>query len=168
MRARRAPSAPAEDKGGGVGTPFFCCCRATTRERYWHKENPLYHHPLPLQSLTRCDSGPASAPSPNRKHLVGSLNYGHRTRTNLISVVDVRLVWGVGGVVPMAVGGVGPRAFTASCYFALLSFAWASGGARASDRAAGCSWGVPWGRGARVEVRRWWCGTMSTLRRTRT
>ena len=25
------------------------------------------------------------------------------------------------------------------------------------DRAAGCPWGVPWGRGARVEVRRVWC-----------
>ena len=24
------------------------------------------------------------------------------------------------------------------------------------DRAAGCPWGVPWGRGARVEVRRVW------------
>ena len=77
--------------------------------------------------------------------------------------VEVRRVWGVGGVVPMAAGGMGLRAFTASCSFALLSFARASGGARASDRAAGCSWGVPWGRGARVEVRRWWCGaTMST------
>ena len=56
-------------------------------------------------------------------------------------------------VVPMAAGGMGPHAFTASCSFALLSFARASGGARASDRATGCSWGVPWGRGARVEVR---------------
>ena len=70
--------------------------------------------------------------------------------------VDVRRVWGVGGVVPMATGGVGPRAFTASSFFALLSFARASEGAGASDRAAGCSWGVPWGRGARVEVRRVW------------
>ena len=68
--------------------------------------------------------------------------------------VDVKRVWGVGGVVPMAAGGMGPRAFTASCPFALVSFVRASGGARASDRAAGCSWGVPWGRGARVEVRR--------------
>ena len=58
------------------------------------------------------------------------------------------------GVVPMAAGGMGPRAFTASCSFALVSFARASGVARASDRAAGCPWGVPWGRGARVEVRR--------------
>ena len=65
-------------------------------------------------------------------------------------------MWGVGGVVPMAAGGMGPHAFTASCSFALLSFARASGGARASDRAAGCPWGVPWGRGARVEVRRVW------------
>ena len=40
---------------------------------------------------------------------------------------------GVGGVVPIAVGGVGPRAFTASCSFALLSFVRASEGARASD-----------------------------------
>ena len=66
-------------------------------------------------------------------------------------------MWGVGGVVPMAAGGMGPHAFTASCSFALLSFARASGGARALDRAAGCPWGVPWGRGARVEVRRVWC-----------
>jgi hypothetical protein len=83
--------------------------------------------------------------------------------------VEVRRVWGVGGVLPMAAGGMGPHTFTASCSFALLSFARASGGARASGRATGCSWGVPWGRGARVEVRRWWCGaTMSTRRRTRT
>ena len=58
----------------------------------------------------------------------------------------------------MAAGGVDPRAFTASHYFALLSFARASGGARASERASGCSWGVPSGRGARVEVRRVWVG----------
>jgi len=83
--------------------------------------------------------------------------------------VEVRRVWCVGGVVPMAAGGMGPRAFAASCYFTLLSFASASEGARASDRATGCSWGVPWGRGACVEVRRWWCGAMmSTWRRTRT
>jgi len=56
----------------------------------------------------------------------------------------------------MAAGGVGPRAFTASCSFALLSLAGGLGGEKASDRAAGCSWGVPWGRGARVEVRRVW------------
>ena len=56
-------------------------------------------------------------------------------------------------MVSMAAGGMGPRAFTASCSFALVSFARASGGARASDRAAGCPWGAPWGRGARVEVR---------------
>ena len=37
----------------------------------------------------------------------------------------------------------GPRAFIASCSFAPVSFARASGGARASDRAAGCPWGVP-------------------------
>ena len=55
---------------------------------------------------------------------------------------------------PIASGGVGHRAFTASKSFALLSFARALEGARASGRAAGCSWGVPWGRGARVEVRR--------------
>ena len=42
----------------------------------------------------------------------------------------------------MAPGGrVGLRAFTASWFFALLSFARASGMAGASDRAAGCSWG---------------------------
>ena len=59
----------------------------------------------------------------------------------------------------MAAGGIGPRAFTASWYFALVSFASASVRSRASDRAAGCPWGVPWGRGARVEVRRvWWLG----------
>ena len=57
----------------------------------------------------------------------------------------------------MAPGGMGRRAFSASCSFALLSFARASGMAGALDRAAGCSWGVPWGRGARVEVRRVWC-----------
>ena len=105
----------------------------------------------------------------------------------------------MGGVVPMAVGGVGIRAFTASCLFALFFFcARASEMAGASDRAAGCScrvnalvvlvrrhccavvlfllccllhwpqvwqalrigllvaWGMPWGRGARVEVRRLW------------
>ena len=70
--------------------------------------------------------------------------------------VDVRRVWSVGGVVPMAAGGMGPHALTASCSFALLSFTRASGGARDSDRAAGCPWGVPWGQGARVEVRRVW------------
>ena len=59
-------------------------------------------------------------------------------------------------MVPMAAGGMGPRAFTASCYFALVSFSRASEGARASDRAAGCPWGAPWGRGARVEVRQVW------------
>ena len=63
-------------------------------------------------------------------------------------------MWGIGGEVPMAEGGMGPHAFTASCSFALLSFARASGRTRASDRAAGCPWGVPWGRDARVEVRR--------------
>jgi len=52
----------------------------------------------------------------------------------------------------LPVGGVGLRAVTASCPFALLSFERASEGARASDRAAGCSWGVSWGRGARVDV----------------
>jgi len=58
---------------------------------------------------------------------------------------------------------VGLRAFTALFAFALMSLTWALGGKRASDRAAGCSWGVPWGRGARVEVRKWWFGTtMST------
>ena len=70
--------------------------------------------------------------------------------------VEVRRVWGVGGVVPMAAGGVRPHAFTASCYFALVSFARALGGAGASDRAAGCSWRAPWSRGARVDVRRVW------------
>ena len=70
--------------------------------------------------------------------------------------VEVWRVLGVGGVVPMAAGGMDLCAITASCSFALPSFATASGGARASDRAAGCSWGVPWGRGARVEVRRLW------------
>ena len=55
-----------------------------------------------------------------------------------------------GGVVPMAAGGMGPHAFTASCYFALLSFARAPRWAKASDRAAGCSWGAPWGRGSRA------------------
>ena len=59
----------------------------------------------------------------------------------------------MGGVVPVAAGGMVPRAFAASCSFAMVSFARASGGARASDRAVGCPWGVPWGRGARVEVR---------------
>ena len=70
--------------------------------------------------------------------------------------VEVRRVWGVGSVVPMAAEGVDLRAFTASCFFALLSFARASRGEKASLWAAGCSWGVPWGRGARVEVRRVW------------
>ena len=70
--------------------------------------------------------------------------------------VEVRRVWGVGGVVLMATLGMGPHAFTASCFFALLSSARASGGAIALDRAAGCPWVVPWGRGARVEVRRVW------------
>ena len=70
--------------------------------------------------------------------------------------VEVGQVWFVGGVVPMTAGGMGPRAFTASCPFALLSFARAPEGERASDRAAGCSWGVPWGRGACDEVRQVW------------
>ena len=51
---------------------------------------------------------------------------------------------------------MGLRAVTASCSFALLSLAGGLGGEKASNRAAGCSWGVPWGRGARVEVRRVW------------
>ena len=65
-------------------------------------------------------------------------------------------MWGVGGVVPMAAGGVSPHAFTTSCSFALVSFARASKWARALDLAADCSWKVPWGRGARVDVRRVW------------
>ena len=56
----------------------------------------------------------------------------------------------------MAAGGMGRRAFSASCSFALLSFARASEGAGASNQAVGCSWGVPWGRDARVDVRRVW------------
>ena len=60
------------------------------------------------------------------------------------------------GMVLMVAGGVGPRAFTASCSFALVSYAGASGGAGASGRAAVCPWGVPWGRGARFQVRRLW------------
>ena len=60
-------------------------------------------------------------------------------------------------------GRMGLRAFTASCSFALLSFARASGMAGASDRAADCSWGAPGDREARVEVWRWLFGTtMST------
>ena len=59
-------------------------------------------------------------------------------------------------MVPMAAGGVDLRAFTASCSFVLLSFARASGMTGALDRDAGCSWGAPWGRGARVEVWRPW------------
>ena len=77
--------------------------------------------------------------------------WGRRAR------VEVRRLWGVGGVVPMAAGGMGLRAFTAPCFFAQLSFARGPEGARALDRAASCPWGVPWGRGARVEVRRVWC-----------
>ena len=65
-------------------------------------------------------------------------------------------MWCVGGVVPMAAGGMGPRAFVASCAFALVSFARASGEARALDRAAGCPLGVPWRRGVRVKVRQVW------------
>ena len=72
-------------------------------------------------------------------------------------------MWSAGGVVPMAVGGVGLRAFTASCSLALLSFARASGEEGDSDRVAGCSWGVPWGRGARVEVRKWCFGTAMSM-----
>ena len=41
--------------------------------------------------------------------------------------VEVGRVWGVEGVVSMTAGGVGLRAFTASCSFALLSLARASG-----------------------------------------
>ena len=63
------------------------------------------------------------------------------------------------GVVSVALGGMGLRALTASFSFAPLSFARDSREARALDRAAGCSWGVPWGRIARVEVRKWWFGT---------
>ena len=47
----------------------------------------------------------------------------------------MRRVWCGGGVVLMAAGGMGPRAFTASCSFALVSFAKASGWTRASGRA---------------------------------
>ena len=65
-------------------------------------------------------------------------------------------MWGVGTVLLIAVGGVGLRAFSASSAFALLSFARASEGAKASDWAAGCSLGVPWSRGARVDERRVW------------
>jgi hypothetical protein len=68
----------------------------------------------------------------------------------------MRQVWFVGGVVPMAAGGMGPYCLHCIMFFALLSFARASRVARASNRAAGCPWGVPWGRGARVEVRRVW------------
>ena len=56
----------------------------------------------------------------------------------------------------MAAVVMGPHAFTAWCSFALLSFARASGGTRASDRAAGCYWEVPWGRAMRADVRRLW------------
>ena len=59
-------------------------------------------------------------------------------------------------VVPMAAGGMGPYAFTESCSLALLFFSRASEGPGAFDGAAGCSWGVPWGRGACVDVRRVW------------
>ena len=34
--------------------------------------------------------------------------------------------------------------------------------AGALDRAAGCSWGAPWGRGARVEVRQAECAKIKT------
>ena len=63
---------------------------------------------------------------------------------------------GVGGVVTMTEGGIGPRALSASSSFALLSFARASGGAGALGQTADCSWGVSWGRGSHVEVRRLW------------
>ena len=36
--------------------------------------------------------------------------------------VEVRRELGIGGVLPLAAGGMGPHAFTASCSFALLSF----------------------------------------------
>ena len=42
---------------------------------------------------------------------------------------EVWRVWGVGGVLPIAVGGMCLRAFTASCSFALMSAARASRGA---------------------------------------
>ena len=42
--------------------------------------------------------------------------------SSVLPRVDVGLVWGVGDVVSMAAGGMGPCAFTASCSFALLSF----------------------------------------------
>ena len=51
----------------------------------------------------------------------------------------------------MAAGGMDPHAFTASCSFALLSLARASGMRGASGRAVGCSWGAP---GAEVRVSR--------------
>ena len=54
----------------------------------------------------------------------------------------------MGSVVPMAAGGVDLRAFTASCSFALLSFARASGRARAQIELL-----VALGECPRVEVR---------------
>ena len=57
---------------------------------------------------------------------------------------------GEAGVVRGGRGANGRGGHGSSClhrifFFALVSFARASGGARALDRAAGCSWGVPWG-----------------------
>ena len=48
------------------------------------------------------------------------------------------------GMLPIAVGGFGLRAFTASRSFARLFLAGASEEVGALDRAAGCSWGLPW------------------------
>ena len=41
--------------------------------------------------------------------------------------------------------------------------AWVSEGTEASGWAACCSWGVPWARGPRVEVGKWWFGTAMSM-----
>ena len=45
-----------------------------------------------------------------------------RIRHRVVARVEVRQVWFVEGVVPMAAGGMGPRAFAASCSVTLVSF----------------------------------------------
>ena len=65
-------------------------------------------------------------------------------------------LWAMRGSKRSHSGGCQVRPLTPSCSFSLQSIARALEEAGALGRAAGCSWGLPWGRGARVEVRRVW------------
>ena len=62
----------------------------------------------------------------------------------------------MGGVVPMAAGDMGPHAFTASCFLLCCLLQGLQEGQGLQIDLLVCPWGVPWGRGARVEVGRVW------------